>query len=117
MLSLLGNLEYTLIWPDSWEDVGFTEREIWINRQGYGYIMCDESTDDDCERDWADNSWRDMDNELLSEWIDRLSVIGVPSIIARANDRDLNGSVEKLHEENENEKRENTISKLGFHSS
>lgn len=44
MLQLLADLPYTLIWPGSWYDVGFTEREIWVNSKGYGYIMCDELT-------------------------------------------------------------------------
>ena len=100
MLNILGKLEYALIWPDNWEDVGFTEREIWINSQGYGYIMCDESTDDDYERDWADNYWSDMDDELLSEWIDRLNEIGALSVVERTKDRSLNGSIEKLQGEN-----------------
>ena len=44
MLDALGKLKFALIWPGRWEDVGFTEREIWINGLGYGYIMYDEPT-------------------------------------------------------------------------
>lgn len=44
MLSALGQLNYSLIWPGDWDDVGFTEREIWVNDKGYGFIMCDEPT-------------------------------------------------------------------------
>lgn len=38
MLALLADLPFAMIWPDSWEDIGFTEREIWVNGKGYGYI-------------------------------------------------------------------------------
>ena len=73
MLTALGKLKYASIWPGEWEDVGFTERELWINGLGYGYIMCDEQADEEHERTWADVHWNDMDDELLSVWIDRLS--------------------------------------------
>lgn len=43
MLKKLGTVEFTLIDPLSdWKDIGFTEREIWVNSKGYGYISCDE---------------------------------------------------------------------------
>ena len=43
MLSKLRALPFALIDPSSdWEDIGFTERPIWVNSKGYGYIMCDE---------------------------------------------------------------------------
>jgi hypothetical protein len=42
-LKRLKDLPYTIIWPDStWTDVGFSERELWINSKGFGYFMCDE---------------------------------------------------------------------------
>jgi len=44
MLRVLEDVPYVLIWPGNWDDVGFTEREIWVNSKGYGYIMCDEPT-------------------------------------------------------------------------
>ena len=45
MLNILHTVPFALIDPlSSWEDVGFTEREIWVNAKGYGYIMCDEPT-------------------------------------------------------------------------
>ena len=45
MLDILHDVRFALIWPpSSWEDIGFTEREIWVNSKGYGYIMCDEPT-------------------------------------------------------------------------
>lgn len=45
MLDRLHNVEFELIDPpSSWKDIGFTEREIWVNSKGYGHIMCDEPT-------------------------------------------------------------------------
>jgi len=45
MLSHFKRLPFAMIDPKSnWEDIGFTEREIWVNSKGYGYIMCDEVT-------------------------------------------------------------------------
>lgn len=44
LLELLADLPFAMIWPGSWDDVGFTEREIWVNNKGYGYIMCNEPT-------------------------------------------------------------------------
>lgn len=42
MLEMLADLPFAMIWPESWDDVGFTEREIWVNCKDYGYVMCDE---------------------------------------------------------------------------
>lgn len=43
MLSKLKEVAFKYIWPESeWDDVGFTEREIWVNSKGYGYLCCDE---------------------------------------------------------------------------
>lgn len=43
MLQTLCRVPFALLDPLSeWEDVGFTERPIWVNSKGYGYIMCDE---------------------------------------------------------------------------
>ena len=45
MLDVLHSTKFAMIDPpSSWEDIGFTEREIWVNANGYGYIMCDEPT-------------------------------------------------------------------------
>ena len=46
MINKLGSLHYNLIEPSSsWEEIGFTERPLWINNKGWGYIMCDEPCD------------------------------------------------------------------------
>ena len=39
ILEKLRGLRFCIFWPPSeWEDIGFTERPIWINHKGYGYI-------------------------------------------------------------------------------
>ena len=43
MLNRLSKIEYTEIWPDDdWEDIGYTELQIWLNGNGYGYFRHDE---------------------------------------------------------------------------
>ena len=42
MIDKLSRLRYCVLWPGDWEDVGFTERPIWVNKKGYGYYSCDE---------------------------------------------------------------------------
>ena len=42
MLAILTDTPFVMMDPGNWEDIGFTEREIWVNSLGYGYIMCDE---------------------------------------------------------------------------
>ena len=42
MLNKLHKLRFCIIWPSNWEDIGFTERPIWVSPAGYGYYACDE---------------------------------------------------------------------------
>ena len=43
MLEILHKTDFSYIDPPSeWKDIGFTERPIWVNASGYGYVMCDE---------------------------------------------------------------------------
>lgn len=43
ILSKFALLRYCVLWPDeNWDDIGFTERPIWINSSGFGYYLCDE---------------------------------------------------------------------------
>ena len=42
ILDKLQRLRFCILWPGNWEDVGFTERPIWINSDGFGYCSCDE---------------------------------------------------------------------------
>lgn len=46
MLSKLRTIEFKYIDPLSeWEEIGFTERPIWVNSKGYGYLSCDDPSD------------------------------------------------------------------------
>lgn len=44
ILDRLDKLQFTVIWPDHPYDdlIGFTEREIWVSRKGWGGYACDE---------------------------------------------------------------------------
>lgn len=43
MLKKLATVKFKFIDPPTeWKDIGFTEREIWVNSSGYGYLCCDE---------------------------------------------------------------------------
>ncbi len=43
MISRLSKIDYTEIWPDDdWKDIGYTELQIWINGNGYGYFGHDD---------------------------------------------------------------------------
>ena len=43
MLKKLATVKFKFIDPPTeWKDIGFTEREIWVNPSGYGYLCCDE---------------------------------------------------------------------------
>ncbi len=43
ILRQLCKLRYCVLWPQNWEDIGFTERPIWIDDKGYGYFSDDET--------------------------------------------------------------------------
>lgn len=39
IIEKLGSLRFCIFWPPAeWKDIGFTERPIWVNSEGYGYI-------------------------------------------------------------------------------
>ena len=42
IINKLSALRYCVLWPDRWDDIGFTERPIWVNHEGYGYYFDDE---------------------------------------------------------------------------
>lgn len=42
ILNLFSKLRYCVLWPGTWNDIGFTERPIWVCREGYGYFFDDE---------------------------------------------------------------------------
>ena len=41
ILRKLHRLRYCVLWPGNWDDIGFTERPIWVNENGYGYYSDD----------------------------------------------------------------------------
>ena len=46
MLKMLGGINFSYLDPPrAWDDVGFTERPIWVNSKGYGYLSCDDPSD------------------------------------------------------------------------
>ena len=45
IIDKLASLRYCVLWPGGWDDVGFTERPIWVNHEGYGYYFDDEPCD------------------------------------------------------------------------
>lgn len=46
MLHKLSTVKFEYIDPPSeWDDIGFTERPIWVNAYGYGYLSCDDPSD------------------------------------------------------------------------
>lgn len=173
MLQVLNQLPFAYVDPKSeWDDIGFTEREIWVNKKGYGYLAGDEpnaswecnnvdvdlcqrikskianktlsyadikgtifcelleklyysdcdfddseqiirdlngllyidnvserylgaidtafgvmffSTQDDFkkayERDWVDVCWKELADDVLAKWLERLSTIDEPSLV------------------------------------
>ncbi len=74
MLNKLKTIDYSVIWPDgSWKDIGFTEREIWVNRNGYGYFLCDEPNNECyklkkiCDKEWKIIKIKLEENRLNKE--------------------------------------------------
>ena len=42
ILDIFSRLRYCVLWPGDWDDIGFTERPIWVCDEGYGYFYDDE---------------------------------------------------------------------------
>lgn len=42
ILTILSRLRYCVLWPGDWKDIGFTERPIWVNHEGFGWYFDDE---------------------------------------------------------------------------
>ena len=76
MLEILSDLPFAMIWPGSWDDIGFTEREIWVNNQGYGYIMCDEPTGRWDGPGLTETEWASIQTKLEDENISYTDIIG-----------------------------------------
>lgn len=39
ILDVFSKLRYCVLWPGNWDDIGFTERPIWLNCEGYGFFL------------------------------------------------------------------------------
>lgn len=89
MLNTLKKVEFCYIWPPSdWEDIGFTERPIWVNGLGYGYVVCDDIIGHYAGRGPTEELWEriklyiereevtleSIKGEFLSELIDGLEL-------------------------------------------
>lgn len=81
MLKKLSGLRYNLIWPDSsWEDVGFTERPIWINNKGWGYIADDEPCDFGKIEAIPDVKWKVIKEKLQNKILKYEDIENTPLI-------------------------------------
>ena len=100
MLKILYSLNYCIIEPESsWSDIGFTEREIWVNSKGYGYILSDEPTHwgqvQGLEKEkWLSIRKKISDNVLIMDDIIGTSLVELLEIISYG---DLCGSLENLN--------------------
>lgn len=64
MLKVLSGIDFRFVWPGNWEDIDFTERPIWINKNGYGYISCDEPCGNWELRSFTDEKWHEIRDKL-----------------------------------------------------
>ena len=77
MLKRLSGIDYLELWPsDEWGDIGFTERRIWLNRSGYGYIACDEPDVYYKIPPIPDQKWRDIRDKLIKKQLTRDDIQG-----------------------------------------
>lgn len=76
MLKALSDLPFALIWPGNWEDIGFTEREIWVNNEGYGYISFDEPTSYWEGNGLTEDEWANIKEKLIAETLEYADIQG-----------------------------------------
>ena len=85
MLNTLAQTSFRFIDPPSaWKDIGFTERPIWVNSKGYGYLMCDEHIESgECDgipkEKWTSIISKIKDDALLLQDIEDTSLGGLVS--------------------------------------
>lgn len=79
-LKILKDLPYTIIWPESdWDDIGFTERELWFNSKGYGYFMCDEPNPTYWKGNGFDETkWNYIKVKIVDKNLSYKDIIGSP---------------------------------------
>lgn len=86
MLEKLETVNFEFIDPPSaWEDIGFTERPIWVNSKGYGYVMCDEHIEcGECE-EISEEKWKTI-KEKINECALTIADIENTSLFDMVND-------------------------------
>lgn len=68
MLRRLSKIDYTEIWPDDdWKDIGYTELQIWLNGNRYGYFAHDEQSNCYKLAKIPDQKWRTIREKLLNK--------------------------------------------------
>ena len=98
MLNKLATLNFKYIDPSSeWEDIGFTERPIWINSKGYGYLACDDPSDNyyECpgieQEKWNSIRTKLAEGTLQYDDIDGTSAVDLLDIVSSGDfDEDKN---------------------------
>lgn len=101
VISKLKSIPFSMFWPDDCPDVGFTEQEIWVTKNGIGFIECDEPNSRYRFRNISDDmlkqikekvrqnklTWEDLIDTPLSkiseiydeiEWVDFSSFLDLP---------------------------------------
>ncbi len=79
MLKELSTLDYRVFWPNAWEDVGFTEREMWVNGAGYGYFSCDEPNGRICVLEPFDTKrWKNIKEKMKNDSLTLMDVVDTP---------------------------------------
>ena len=71
MLKKFESLEYMTIEPGHWEDVGFTERPIWINNIGWGGFGCDAPSCFGKSDGIPENKWKSIIGKLKNKTLSR----------------------------------------------
>ena len=94
MLNKLHSVEFSYIDPlPDWEDIGFTERPIWVNAQGYGYL----SDDDPADQCWVgaaveQNKWSEIRKKLSERTLQMDDIYGTS--LVELLEEQANGCVE-----------------------
>lgn len=80
MLKILKDLPYVIVWPDSsWNDISGTERELWVNSEGYGYFMCGEPNPTYWKGNGFDESkWNNIKLKIEEKNLTFDDIIGTP---------------------------------------
>lgn len=81
MLNTLAKTHFRFIDPPSeWIDIGYTERPIWVNNKGYGYVMCDEHIECGECAGVAQKKWSIIISKIKDEKLLLQDIEGTPLI-------------------------------------